>query len=80
MVILVVLMLDMVYQILMIRYDYIKLINTQNQDNLRCLTVVTEEDSTLDTQVGQGTQVIHATLGIEEEDLITGGRITNGIW
>ena len=79
--ILVELMLDMVYQILMIRYDYIKLINIQNQDNLRCLTVVTEEDGTLamDVLVIVGTQVINATLGIEEEDPIIGGRITNGI-
>ena len=79
---LVELMLDMVYQILMIRYDYIKLINTQNLDNLRCLTVVTEEEDTLAMEVLAivGIQVINATQGIEEEGPITGGVITNGIW
>ena len=58
-------------------YDYIKLINTHSQDNLRCLMVVMEEDGT------HGTQVIDATVGhpiIEDEDPITdGGHITNAL-
>ena len=41
--------------------------------------MATEEEGTHDTLDAQGTQVIHAIEGIEDEDPITGGLITNVI-